>query len=111
MSQAHLIEEVREILAKEVQTDCVGLWAVLWEVKQRLPSLTPAEARATVLAVVREALEREIVVPGEFVEMRFVPWEASPKEAIERIERAWLALAREPNIGEVVWFIAQSRPT
>ena len=110
MSQAHVIEEVRDVLAKEVQTDCVGLWAVLWEVKQRLPSHTPAEARATVLAVIREALEREIVVPGEFVEMRFVPWKASPKEAMERIESAWLALGKEPNIGEVVWFAAQTRP-
>jgi hypothetical protein len=110
MSQAHVIEEVRDILAKEVQTDCVGLWAVLWAVKERLPSLTPAEARATVLAVVREALEREIVVPGEFSEMHFVPWEASLKEAMERLESAWLALGREPNLGEVVWFVARARP-
>jgi hypothetical protein len=111
MSQAHVIEEIIDVLAKEVQTDCVGLWAVLWEVNQHLPSLTPAEARATVLAVIREALERETVVPGEFVEMSFVPWKASPKEAMERIERAWPVLGKEPNIGEVVWFVAQTRPS
>jgi hypothetical protein len=110
MSEAHVIEDIRELLATEVQTDCVGLWTVLWEVKQRLPSLTPEEARTTVLAIVREAIEREMVVPGEFVEMRFVRWEASPKVALDRIEGAWLALGREPNIGEVVWFVAPTRP-
>lgn len=110
MSQARVIEEIGEVLAKEVQTDGVGLWAVLWEVKQRLPSLSPAEARATVLAVVRGAIERGVVVPGEFVEMRFVPWESSPKEVLERIESAWIALRREPNVGEVVWFVARTRP-
>jgi hypothetical protein len=111
MSRADVIDEVRDILAKEVQTDCVGLWAVLWEVRQRLPSLTPAEARATVLAVIREAVEREVVVCGEFVEMHFVSWEASPEEAVKRIEGAWLALGREPNIGDVVWFAARTQPS
>jgi hypothetical protein len=98
------------VLTREIQTDCVGLWAVLWEVKERLPLLTPAESRKTVLAVVCEALEREVVVPGDFVEMSFVPWEMSPREALERIESAWLALGREPNIGEVVWFAARTQP-
>jgi hypothetical protein len=110
MSQAQAIEEIGKVLAEEVQSDCVGLWAVLWEVKQRLPSLTPAETRATVLAVVREALEREVIVPGEFVGMRFMQWEVSLKDALERIDNAWLALGREPTIGEVVWFMAQARP-
>jgi hypothetical protein len=110
MSQAQVIEEIGKILAEEVQSDCVGLWAVLWEVKQRLPSLTTEQARAAVLAVIREAIERDVIVPGEFVEMRFIPWEVSPMEALERIENAWLALGREPNIGEVVWFVARTRP-
>ena len=99
------------MLAEEVMTDCVGLWSVLWEVKQRLPSLTSAEARTIVLAVVRAALEREVILPVEFVDMHVVPWKASPKEAMERIESAWLALGREPNIGEIVWFIARTRPS
>jgi hypothetical protein len=111
MSQAHVMKEIGDVLAKEARTECVGLWVLLWEVKQRLPSLGPVEARAAVLAIVREAIEQETVVPGEFVEMRFTPWRASAKEALARIESAWLALGREPNIGEVVWFIARTPPS
>jgi hypothetical protein len=111
MSQAQIIKEIGKMLVDEVQTDCVGLWAVLWEVKQRLPSLTPAEARAAVLSIVREAIEGDVIMPVEFVNMRVVPWDASPKEAMDRIENAWLALGREPTIGEIVWFVTRARPT
>lgn len=110
MSHAQVILEIGTLLAQEVETDYVGLWAILWEVKQRLPSLSPAEARSIVLAIVREAIERNVVVPGEFVEMHFTPWKLSPMEALERIESTWCALDREPDVGEVVWFVAKPRP-
>jgi hypothetical protein len=109
MSKAQIIEEIGKMLADEVQTDCVGLWAVLWEVKQRLPSLTPAEARTTVLSIVREAIEQEVIMPADVVNIRAVPWDASPREALKRIESEWLALGREPTIGEIVWFVARTR--
>ena len=112
MRHAQIMEEIGKVFAEEVRTDCVGLWTVLWEVKQRLPALCPEEARARVLAIVREAIERGTVVPGAFVEMRFVPWEGSPNEAVERIEREWLVLlGTEPNIGDVVLFVARTAPS
>jgi hypothetical protein len=111
MSQAQVIEEISRGLAEEARVDCVGLWTVLWEVKQRLPSLTPAEARVVALAVIHNAIEQGMVVPGEFVAMRFVPWEGPPEEAVQRIESRWLALGREPNIGEVVWFTSRTVPS
>jgi hypothetical protein len=111
MSQDKVIQEVGEVLAKEIRSDCVGLWTILWEVRQRLPSLSAAEARSTVMIIVRAAIERGLVVPGDFVEARFVPWEASASEALARIDEAWLALGREPNIGDVVWFVAPTLPS
>jgi hypothetical protein len=34
----------------------------------------------------------------------FVAWDLSPDQAVDQIEREWLALGREPGIGEVAWF-------
>lgn len=110
MSHSDVIEELQRVLAQEVQSDSVGLWALVWELKQRLPSVPVAEARMTVLAVVGAAIERGNVVPGDFVEMRFVPWGISSHAALERIESAWIALGRDPDIGEIVWFAAATRP-
>lgn len=104
------MEQATRVLIEEAQTDTVGLWAVLWQVREEMPSLTSDEAKQATLAVVRGAIGGEHIVPGEFADqdedtMVFVPWRLSATESMARIEREWASLGRDPNPGEVVWFV------
>jgi hypothetical protein len=105
------IAVIRRTLVEEAQSDVVGLWAVLWQVKNELPSLSSEEARAATLEVIHDALSREEIVVGEFgggdtETTSFIPWRMSLMDALQRIEREWRALAREPNLGDIAWFVA-----
>jgi len=110
MTEEETMEAVKRVLVEEAQTDTVGLWAVLWEVKQCMPAVSPDEARIITLAAIRQALVEERVVAGQFIDhdedtVLFLPWPQPPDETVARIEREWLALGREPNLGDVVWFV------
>jgi hypothetical protein len=107
------IDEIRRALVEEARTDTVGLWAVLWQVKQEMPVLTPDEAKRVTLTVIREALLEERIASGNFVDQdedtqAFVVWPSSVEETIARIDREWTALGRDPNLGEVAWFVDPS---
>lgn len=105
------IAVIKRALVEEAQSDVVGLWAVLWQVKNELPSLSSEEAKAATLEVVRDALGREEIVVGGFgggdtETTSFIPWQMSLTDALQRIEREWGALGREPNLGDIAWFVA-----
>jgi hypothetical protein len=111
MTNEHSVRDVTRILCEEAQTDTVGLWAVLWEVKQAMASASPGEIRRTTLAAVRDALAGGHVVAGQFVDqdaetVAFSPWNVSVDEVLTRIDHEWGALGREPNLGDIVWFVA-----
>lgn len=111
MSQEDKIDTVKRVLVEEAQSDVVGLWAVLWQVKTELPSLTTEEAKVATLEVVRDALSREEVIVGEFREeggetISFVPWQMSVTDAVRRIGAEWGVLGRDPSLGEIAWFVA-----
>jgi hypothetical protein len=111
MIEERAMDEIRRVLVEEAQTDAVGLWAVLWEVSNSMPSLTPEKARLATIDVIRGALSQETVLAGEFTSrdadtLVFSPWMLSTDEAVLRIEQEWLALGREPELGEIVWFVA-----
>ncbi len=111
MTQHAMMKQIKQVLVEEAQTDVVGLWAVLWEVKQEMPTLTADEARVATLEVVKGVLEHEEVIPGEFKDEReettaFVPWQMSVVDTLKRIDREWGELGREPNLGDIVWFVS-----
>jgi hypothetical protein len=37
----------------------------------------------------------------------FEAWQLTPEQSLRRIEDEWIALGREPNIGEVAWFTSE----
>lgn len=39
----------------------------------------------------------------------FEPWPLAPEEALSRIEDEWQELGRDPDIGEIVWFMTTGR--
>ncbi len=103
-----IIDDIKSFLLQDAQEDYVGLWAVLWEVMHACPSLDSQSAKQATLMIIRESLEADGVVPGEFMNKTFVPWNLTTGQALDRIERAWASLGRAPNIGEIVWFVASS---
>ena len=110
MTESAKADKIGRALVEETRTDTVGLWALLKQVARELPTLTPGEARQVTLTVIHGALVSEHVVAGNFVErdedsMRFDVWQTSAEESVARIDREWIALGREPNLGDVVWFV------
>lgn len=111
MTTKHAAAEVARILSEEAQTDTVGLWAVIWEVRQVIPSASSDEIRCATLAAVRDALDGGQVVAGQYADhdaesVAFSRWDVSVDEVLARIDREWTALGREPTLGDIVWFVA-----
>lgn len=96
---------LQQELLYECGLDQTGLWEFVWMTAEELDLDDPDEVRAAVLESTSGLLKAGYIragVPKGRVD--FDPWNLSPEEAIERIEREWDALGREPDIGEIVWF-------
>jgi hypothetical protein len=105
-------QNVLENLAEECQTDHIGLWEIVDAVRNDLGSTNPADIRQQTLRLVRDLLCMRGMQVGHPAPdgRRFIAWALSPDEAVRRIEAEWLALGREPNIGEVAWFTCAEEP-
>ncbi len=104
------MHDTQRIIAEEAKTDVVGLWAVLWEVKQNSTHLAPEAAMSVTLDVIERLLSAGDIVAGQFVDQNddtlfFERWNMSVAETIDRIEREWQRLGKEPSPGEIVWFV------
>lgn len=99
-------QDVLDSLVDECQQDHVGLWEILNAVQFDLGSKDLGETRAMTLRLIRSLLQvRGMQVGRPAPDGRhFVAWNLSPEQAVSRIEREWVAMGREPGIGEVAWF-------
>ena len=100
------LEDVLESLAEECHSDHVGLWEIVDAVRVDLGSRDTCETRGLTLRLVRSLLSERGMQAGHPTPdgRHFVAWDLSPDQAVDQIEREWLALGREPGIGEVAWF-------
>ena len=99
-----LDELQREFLVEGLE-DYVGLWEWVSEVRDRWPDLEDDAVRAKVLELVGELMRRNAIQAGPlYVKGGFDAWELTPAEALERIEREWIELGRDPNIADICWF-------
>lgn len=104
------MEEIERIILEESRTDIVGLEAVLWEIRQMFQGLSSEDARARTLNVVAQLVGTHRIVAGQFADqdegtLVFEPWDLPAKEIVSRIDGEWNALGRDPNPGEIVWFV------
>src|SRR5439155_13366294 len=99
-------DELLESLVEGCRDDHVGLWEIVNAVQFDLGCQDPRQIQALTLQLVRDLLSRRGMRVGHPAPdgRQFVSWDLSSDEAVSRIERAWSALGREPNIGEVAWF-------
>jgi hypothetical protein len=106
MTTKRWMDALKKTFLKECGEDFVGLWAILWKVRHLRPRIDADEARRATLEIVQWLLASGQVIAGHPTEdSKFVPWKETPGEALERIEREWTALGREPNLGDIVWFV------
>ena len=96
--------EFREQLLIDAAVDDTALAFAIGGIAMRLiPELGPDERRSWILAELRKLLGQGLLQAGYPSRAGFQPWPLAPDRCIERIDREWQALARDPKPGEVVW--------
>ena len=109
------VHETDPLLASIVASadeSAIGFWlvvAVVRNVRAQLATVDDADLRRSVLALVREALRRRLLVAGSVEERGFDAWHLSPDDTVARIEREWAALGRDPHPGEIALFATPGR--
>jgi hypothetical protein len=99
-------EDVLKSLVEECREDHVGLWRIVNAVRYDLGATGSQDVRAMTLRLVHSLLhERGMQIGHPAADGRhFIPWGLPPDQALSRIEQEWVALGREPDIGELAWF-------
>lgn len=64
---------------------------------------TEAEVQQLSLEIIRKVIKDGLMEVGDVTAQGFHAWDLSADDALERIEREWKALGRNPNLGEICW--------
>lgn len=70
---------------------------------------TSADVRRVALGVIAEVLQNELMTAGDVTNEGFSEWSVTSTEALERITKAWNALDRLPELGEICWLSNTSK--
>jgi len=102
MNTQIIIERVTADFFQECKEDYVGLWVLSRRLQEE--GIAATQVKPSVMQIIKHALVARKIVAGEFIEKKFTVWSHSPAECIQRIDREWEKLGRNPNIGEIAWF-------
>lgn len=97
---------LREMIIEECKNDYVGLWAVIFDVKELFNKKNADEIKDITLQIIKKLLDENLIVAGFPTKdgRNFAKWNYSAGEIIYRIRKEWDTLHRDPDIDEVVWF-------
>ena len=99
------LEQLTTDLLDEAREDYVGVWVVIWHLRERMGVAGPEERRQLAMTILSQLLHRKLIIAGmPNSDGEFEQWEGSPDLIIERIAHEWSQLGHEPNLGEVAWF-------
>jgi hypothetical protein len=95
----------REVLVEGLD-DWIGLWRFAAAAREAAPRASVDEIRHLAMRSVRKLVNRGYLRPGRLVQNSpgFEVWELSPSEALDRIDREWRDLGRDPSIPDICWF-------
>jgi len=103
------IQSVKQDLLAECEEDHIGLWSVVKEVADSIPTTDEAVLRHQVLTLLFDLLRSRKIKAGFPTESGgFRPFRAAPFKVILRIEKEWPA-GRRPKIGEGLWFTSAKK--
>ncbi len=104
------LEAIRNDVLAECKEDHVGIWSVLWEVRERVGTDDPVVLRRLALDIIHKLLESGGIEIGMCTRdgKRFRPWLLSPSLAVKQIGKQWNELGREPNIGDFAYLTCSS---
>src|SRR5258708_26189540 len=95
-------KEVQNDFLSESREDLVGLWSVIWRIKNEMGENDPLRVQALSVDILRALLNDGLIkagVPND--EGEFVEWCGSTETILTRIKEEWDHLGREPDIGDV----------
>jgi hypothetical protein len=101
-----LTKVTQEFIA-ECQEDYVGLWSLVKRIRSAGFN-KESEILEKTLSQLSPLLAQGKISAGQFENGKFHLWEDSSDGVIQRIKREWLELSRPLNIGDIVWFIANT---
>jgi hypothetical protein len=101
------VEETLEGFVEEGRDDYVGLWEIVRAVREDFGVQDDGEVKRTSLGLIQQLLCHYGMSAGVPTPdgRGFVPWPLSTDETLRRIETEWVALGRDPDIWEIVWFV------
>jgi hypothetical protein len=99
-----VIEAVAASVRAEAAEDYVGLWSVVRHLRQEMPDADDDALQPALEGVIRRVLSSGCVF-GQFIsDCGFVAW---PEDrVIDQMLDELASLGRDPDIGEVGWFVA-----
>lgn len=104
METLDIVRLERELL-EECAEDHLGLWAVIWPLREEFGVEDEGERHEITLRMLTDLLEAGLIQAGiPEGRQHFNAWNLPAAEALKRIEREWNELGHEPNIGDIVWF-------
>jgi len=99
----------QQVLA-ECHEDYVGLWSVVRRIRGAGVG-NDSRVIETTLLLLTKLLSEQKIKTGQFSDQKFHEWIMRPQEIIAKIEHEWKNLGRDPDIGEIAWFVpAETTP-
>lgn len=105
MGRTRQISRAKADILIEGLDDSIGIWEIAAVVRGELPRPDDRAVRAASLEIVEDVLEEGLMRPGfPTREGAFEALQKTPRETLERVEREWDELRRDPDVGEGIWF-------
>ncbi|MBC8071670.1 MAG: hypothetical protein IAG13_25320 [Deltaproteobacteria bacterium] len=103
----HALSRLRDEWKRDGAASDLGLWWLANDVRGVVGETVPeGEVRRLTLEAVRPLLESGDLRAGDMTpDGTFAPWSGPVEELVARISSEWQALGRQPDIGDVVWFV------
>jgi hypothetical protein len=103
------VEQVVGEVYKESLEDYVGLWTVLWHLRETFGVGDEQVLRNESLKVIECLLKLPDIGVGQFRDQEavFDFWNLPPLEALTKIDMEWNALRHEPGPGDIAWFTSK----
>jgi hypothetical protein len=101
-------------IAQQIRAECREDYVGLWSIVRRIRGAGAGDQSKiveTTSALLKQLLSEGGIIAGQFVDRKFHEWKMSPQEIVAKIECEWVNLGRDPDIGEIAWFVSAGAPT